>query len=145
MIIVKKWLAFLILLLAFLLSYCQKRTSFSLSQPENAVKKIEIIAVDPYRFYNHEDSRTFKILQTINPVQHGSFLKELYDVPCYRYRNDPLQGFDQHTVRVTYLDGSYELIGSRTVYYKTPDGAWKYPPYYFDEEAFVALIAKYSQ
>ena len=129
-------------LIMIMLSACQKRATFSLSQSEASVDRIEIIAVDPQRIYSHDDTSTFQIQQIIAPNQHSMFLKELYDVPCYRYRNDPIQGFNQDTIRVIYLDGSYELIGWRTVYYETPAGDWKYPPYYFEGEAFEEFIAE---
>lgn len=135
----------LFILIIIMLSTCQKRTAFSLSQSEASVDKIEIIAVDPLHIYSHDDTSTFQVQQTIAPNLHITFLKKLYDVPCYRYRNDPIQGFDQNTIRVTYRDGSYELIGWCTVYYETPAGDWKYPPYYFDKEAFVEFISNQKE
>ena len=126
-----------------LLCACQKRAAFSLSQPEDMVEQIEIISVDPQRMYHHDDASTFQIQKCIPSEQHEAFLQELYDVPCYRYRNDPFQGFGPNTIRITYLDGSYELIGWRTVYYETPAGDWKYPPYYFDGEGFAEYIMNF--
>ena len=133
-------IVFWIVLVMILLSTCQKKATFSLSQSEDNIDKIEIIWIDPWLTYKPEDADTFRIQKTIDPNQYSDFLKELYDVPCYRYRNDPFQGFDQNTIRVIYLDGSYELIGPRTVYYETPAGDWKYPPYYFDSDSFEEFI-----
>lgn len=137
-------IAIWILPIVLLLTSCQKASAFALVQPEATVDKIEIIWVYNWLEYDPDDTDTYEICYTILKEQHISFLEDLYDVPCYKYRNDPFQGFGQNTIRVTYLDGAFELIGARTVYYETADGEWKYPTYYFDTEAFGSLISAYK-
>ncbi len=136
------------LILAFFMSSCQPQEDFSLVGPEDQVASIEIITVYnwsgiPYGGpkYDPEDPNSYEIQWTIDPEQHDEFLKELYKVPCYRYTNDPWESFAKNTIRVTYSDGSYELIGEVTVYYETPEGDWKYPRYYFNKEGFDKFIS----
>ena len=139
-----KKIAIWILPIMILLTCCQKKASFALVQSEATVDRIEIIWVYNWFDYDPDDTDTFEICYTISKEQHSTFLEDLYDVPCYKYRNDPIQGFGQNTIRVTYSDGAFEMIGARSVYYETADGEWKYPTYYFDAEAFEDLIAAYK-
>ncbi len=133
-----------ITLIIILLTCCQKKVAFTLSQQENEVDKIEIIWIYDWFSYNPENVDTFQIQQTIDPGEYSAFLKELYSVPCYRYRNDPFHGFSNNTIRVTYLDGGYELIGAHTVFYETAAGDWTFPPYYFDSNAFDKYINSWT-
>ena len=128
----------------FLLSSCQRRFDFTLAQPEDQIVNIEIICVDSWLTYDPENTATFYIQWTIDPARYDAFLKELYQVPCYRYVNDPSQAFGKNTIRVSFSDGSYELIGSATVYYETATGDWEYPFCYFDKEAFERFISDFS-
>ena len=138
-----KRIVIMCLLLCFTLSGCGTEVSFSLSQPENNIKQIEVVWVYNWLTYEHTDTDTFEIISTVSEKQHDIFLEDLYNVSCYRYRGDRIEGFDQNTIRITYLDGSIELIGARSVYYETVEGEWEYPPYHFDGEAFDDFISKY--
>ena len=131
-------------ILCFALSGCKKEVSFSTCQPEDNITQIEVIWVYNWLTYEHADIDTFEIISIVPEEQHTVFLENLYNVSCYRYHGDPFEGFDQNTIRITYLDGSIELIGARTVYYETVAGEWKYPPFYFDNEAFKSFVSLYT-
>ena len=139
----RKFAIWMILIL-FLLNSCQRRRDFSLEQPEDQVVAIEIICILTWSGYDPENENTFEVQRTIDPVQYDTFLQKLYDVPCYRYFNDPLEGVGKNTIRVSFSDGSYQLIGEDTVYYETSIGDWEYPRYYFDKEAFDAFLSDFT-
>lgn len=139
-----KRLVICILLLALILSGCVRRVPPSLVQPEDQVVSIEIL--DVYRWHEHTpgDPLPEGILEVVCEISnHEEILNALHQLPRYRPLGDPLLGFHGHTIRITYQDGSFEMIGEACSYYETPDGEWHYKHDRFNHETFEDFLSTY--
>lgn len=124
-----------------LLSGCGVAKTYSLAQSERNIAQIEIIDIKNWHEYTPGGDYEFEVVREISAKYHSTFLEELYDVPCYSYYGSPYDGFAENTIRISYLDGSFELVSEKTVYYEAVDGDWTYPSYDFEEEAFNSFLS----
>ena len=133
-----------ILLCTLIFSGCVRRVTTPLSQPENQVAAIEIL--DVYRWHEHTPGEPLQdgIFEVVCEIpSHEEFLDALNQLPRYSTFGDPIEGFNGNTVRITYQDGSFEMIGKRCSYYETPDGDWDYEHDHFNHESFEEFLSTY--
>ena len=127
-----------------LLAGCGVRKNYSTAQKESNVVRIEIINIK--KWYNHTPGNDyeFDVVCEIAEAYHATFLKELYDLPCSHYYGSPYDGIMEDAIRITYKDGSFELVTERSVYYETANGAWAYPSYDFEQEPFEGFVTSWK-
>ena len=127
------------------LSGCGIRKEYSTAQEISNVERIEIINVKKWYEYNPGDDYEFDLVCEISKENHSAFLKELHKLPCSSYYGSPYDGIMENTIRITYIDGSFELVGERAVYYETVTGEWMYPSYDFEKEPFESFLSFWKQ
>ena len=61
----------------------------------------------------------YVVLYSIVGDEINSFLDDFMQLDAGRYANDPPTMFDDHTVRICYADGGYDLLGGMVVFYSS--------------------------
>ena len=98
----------------------------------------DIVYADPYS--DTEDYSAIAPVITVDQEQWQRFLADLKEIPCKQYFNDPVQGFSGNVIRITYTDGSYEVIGPLAGLHVDPKGKWTYKDYYFEKDVFAVFV-----
>lgn len=124
--------------------WLRNKKTYSLAQSEKNIAQIEIINITGWFNYTPGSDYDFEVVSEISVKDYPSFLDALYDIPCYSYYGSPYNGFMDDTIRITYADGSFELVGEKSVYYETADDKWTYPSYDFEQEAFKCFLSSWK-
>ena len=124
-------------LVIILLSYINLPT-YNLKQDDS-----QIIGIELLKNANISNTkREFEVLYTINDNERELFLDKLCNIRCYTYWNDPAANYGKYIIRIYYMDGSIELIGSNNNGYivgqQESTGI-----YYFKDNAFIDLFLQY--
>lgn len=133
-----------IVVLIIALSACGIKKTYSPAQSERNIVKIEII--DVYSWHEYVAGGTYEhdVVCEIPKKNYDLFFKDLWDIPCKSYYGSPYNGFAEDTIRITYSDGAFELVGEKSVYYETLDGKWTYPSYDFESEAYYNFLSAWE-
>jgi len=84
------------------------------------------------------------VLYTLEDSQIQPFMDVLLGMKSARYVNDPPDRYGDYAVRITYLDGSIDTIGTLICAYHSPDGRDEsYGWYYVDRDKLMDLIDDY--
>ncbi len=86
----------------------------------------------------------YRVIQTLEADEFQVLLDEVLDVPGNRTGMDPPTGIGNYIIKITYKDGTIELLGDFNNGYISPDGKLRQDCYVFDREAFLALISKFT-
>lgn len=131
----------IILALALILLHlggCKAQRHYLFSQQIENIDNIEIVYIDPFSAITEYDQ--LESIATISSEQWESFIHDFHAIPCSAYFLDPYQAIEGNVIRITYKDGGYEVISEYSGLQITSNGEWKYPPYYFDSQAFNSFV-----
>lgn len=132
-----------LVLILILMAGCNKNRTYSFTSPDEQISNIEIVNI-PTSFYKVSvDLEDIVSVKTIPTDQWEQFLSDFHEVPYSKYYFEPSTYLAGTGIRITYQDGSYEIIEDNTVGYVVGEDI-TYPPYYFDEDAFNSFIKKYT-
>ena len=132
-----------IIMLSLCLSGCNTSSEYTFMKPASEIVSMDIICTDPYRDYSayNDIEPAYKIASE----QWSSFISDFTKITCKRYYADPCLSLSGMVIRITYMDGSYEVISPYTGLHVTSDGDWRYIMCYFDDAAFNSLISAYTE
>lgn len=136
-------IAIWIVIFSAFLSGCGIKKTYSPAQPESNIVQIEIINVSRWHEYVPGGTYEHEVVCEIPAKNFDLFFKGLRDVPCNSYYGSPYNGFMEDTIRITYSDGSFELIGEKSVYYETKEGEWTYPSYDMELDAYTSFLSSW--
>lgn len=126
-------LGFLICVLVISLCACAANPPFK--QPIESIEKIELI----------EHSATEEsVLCTLTDTDVELFMEDLLDMPCYK-RSSPVGELGQLEIRIYYIDGNADFIGSEANACIQDGNMVIHGWYYFEEAALRELFAAYSE
>ena len=134
----KKTLFFILTLVVavFVIISCDGRSTYPLAQSRDSIDKIELVDFSIYRYNTEENFLTEPSLMTIDPSMHDTFLDMFFTVNCREHVFHSQQMIEGPTIRITYMDGAYELICAGDAYYCDENKRSQYRPYGFDRENF---------
>ncbi len=140
------YLILLFLFLGAVMLVSGNSTDFLLSQPDSNIVSIEIVHFPGSSFYHGEDLDTVIPIAEVPRESHDDLLRQLKTVPYYAYGHDPIQWVVGGGLRITYSDGSYELIShiGGITYDPKHDPAVVHHNTYFDEEVFLSFLSEYG-
>ena len=118
------------------------RSTYEFSQPEDQIKTIDVVYIYPF---SNAPSDEVEVVNTVTEIVNSDpqkFLEGLREVPCYLNYRVRWPDIEKDVIRITYQDGSYELIGATGVYYINVDGVAKCCWYCFDEMEFQKFMYK---
>lgn len=117
---------------------CQKKTYvYPLEQDLDNVEKVELC-----RYTYHTSDPLISSIAVLDNSEADSLLQNLGTLECYRHFGDHTQDFGEIVVKITYTDGQAEVIGSWNTGRVDTEGKLWLTGYYFDEEAWKALLLK---
>lgn len=136
-----KRLGCILILLAIMLSISgcyPKANTYPFQQSTENITRIDLLVCGD--FYVAEEN--YEIFAQLYDDEMEQCIKELSELNCYRYFNDPATGYSNYAVKIYYADGEYELIGSNNNRY-TIDGEIFLDKYYFLDDEFMTLFKYY--
>ncbi len=111
--------------------------SYELSRPENAIESIDMLLMSHFSSIGIDKPI---VIATIGSDVWSQFLNDLYGSERKKPSEIPEDHFNGVTYRITYKDGSYELISAeKSIYYNTYNGQIDDKECCFDDEAFDTL------
>ena len=126
------------LICACMLCGCQRKAyTYAFNQDIASIRKVEICT---YNYKTEEHSA----VKELNEEEIESLCADIQDLKCYKIFGDHPTGFGSVIVYITYSDGQAEVIGPSNTARVDATGKWHLDVYYFDEEPFLAMIAKYT-
>lgn len=137
----KKCLVFLALLLV-LLTGCNRNRVYPFAYSSDQISNIEIVNIPASSFMRGGDLQDITSVKTVFAEDWEALLSDFHEVRCYKYFNDPPTILEGLGIRITYTDGSYDIVGSHTGCYILGEDI-KYRWYGFDQEAFLNFIEEY--
>ena len=122
-----------LLIYVMVVSLCGCTVEPPFRQPVEAIAKIELI---------ENAASEESVLCTLTDNDANVFMAELLTLPCYK-RMPPVGELGQYEIRIYYINGDADFIGSEANAY-IQDGdlvvdGW----YYFDQEDLCSLFATY--
>lgn len=113
-------------------------STYNLKQDES-----QIICIELLKNTNISSTeREFEVIYTVDDSERELFIDRLCNIRCYKYWNDPAANYGKYIIRIFYLDGAIELIGSNNNGYIV-DQQESTGIYYFNDNAFVDLFLQY--
>ena len=95
----------LVLLFLLFLTGCSSSEPYPFERPLDEIESIEIVYA--------ENSREFTVLETLSETEKRDFLEQFLTIEFRRiYGMDPYPGSGDG-IKITYRDGSYEMVYSR--------------------------------
>lgn len=133
----KKNVTIFVIILAFLISGCSRRTyAYSLAQSVDNIAQVEICEYD---WHTH----TTTPLCVLDKETAISLLTEICGLKCKRHWGDHTTDYGDVVIYISYIDGTAEVIGQCNIAHVNKDGKWRQGLEYFGEEKFFALLMKY--
>ena len=136
----KSYVLVLMSILLCLLSGCSYEGKYQLEQAYNNIQTVEVLYVSPYEICSNEQLLEKDNNASVDEGNWEKLITELENIPCKAYAHDPSWGITGDILRITYKDGSVELVGERGGLYYSAD-EWEYRYLYFEEAEFHALIS----
>lgn len=136
----KKSILLIFATLLSLLCGCEKEQQYMLGQAHEYVQAIEIIYVSPYQTCVNEALLQMEAIIAVDKAEWENFFCKFSEISCNAYFHDPSWSVCGDVIRITYEDGSADLISAYGGLYYS-DGEWQYQYLYFDTEAFDVLIS----
>lgn len=136
--VMKRYVIFLFVLIIVLCSCTAPAHHYELQKSFEDIAKVDI-------FDNAVHSNNIADLvwiKTIEKSEYTELLGQIIQLDCYIPFNDPPDYFGDYVLRITYLDGSYELIGSTNSIYFPHNGKTKFYYYRFPDN-FNVLVSQY--
>lgn len=140
----KRVITLLAAIICFLFISCRQQEMYRFLHSTDEISDISIVAIS-----FHEDGEMVQTeLKKIDDID--AFLDDFRSIPCYTFYGDPAgvtpEGIGDRGVKVSYVNGEYELINwTGQTEYTLERGLRYYAGYsVFDEEPFESLIEKYS-
>jgi len=137
-------IAIWIVIFSTFLSGCEIKKTYSPAQPESNIAQIEIVNINRWFEYTPGSDYDFEVVCEITEENYSAFLEGLRNVPCCSYYGSPYNGFMEDTIRITFSDGAFELVGEKSVYYETSEGEWTYPSYDLEQEAYKNFLSSWK-
>lgn len=117
-------------------------TSYQFPNQSEKIISIELL-------YNHNkygegtDYQNIDLVRELQDNEISKFMDEVYSLETKKY-HPPLWGWGSYIAKVTYANGNVEMLGSLNIEEiisgETPTG---YGSYYFPDDSFVEVFAKY--
>ena len=128
----KKILVF-VLLLTLLCGCSLKEYPPCTNQPLVNVASIELLE-------NQE------VVYTLTEAEFEAFWADFMAIRFHRFFNDPPTEYGDLAVKITYVNGYYDIIGQEVNWYFTPTGKGAKTKVYYavDKEDFALLFANYT-
>lgn len=121
------------------------REQYVLSQPADVINSIDIVSVANDTILVKGFYDAIESVCVIEQEYWDDFLADFHAIPSKRYLNDPAESVTGNAIRITYRDGSFELIGQKAVFSSKPNKDWEYLSFHFDNESFHSLIKEWSK
>ena len=125
-----------------LLAGCGRNKVYPFAYSADQISNIEIVNIPASSFMYGGNLKDIISIKTISVDNWEAFLADFHDVRCYKYFNDPPTFLEGLGMRITYLDGSFEIVDKRTGCHIVGEDI-KYQWYGFDREAFLDFIKRY--
>lgn len=137
----KRKLVLLFTLLAALLAVClYNNQTFGFQQEIDQIESIEILYKESYNTYILDAQ--MPVLKTLDPAEYRPLIDAVQLAQGGRLAS-PGDGFGYYIIRITYHDGTTELVGDVNSGYITPDGKLKYDNFRFNKEEYLGIISSF--
>ena len=127
----------LCLILFMLMCGCSRNEySACVNQPFENVFSIELLDT-------HDNKN--EVMYVLTDAEFEGFWSEFMTIKFHRFFNDPPTEYGILAVKITYLDGYYDIIGPDVNWYFNPSGKGAKTKVYYalNEDDFVYLFLKY--
>lgn len=126
----------IIVLLLFASGCSMKSYTAKLNQPQENVLRIELLDT-------HGNNEV--LLYTIADSEINDFWDKMMDLLFGKYFNDPATEYGLLAIRIYYLDGHIDMIGTQINGYYSPSGESLPTGWYYalDESEFISLFQQY--
>lgn len=141
------------LMLGLILYHGNAHHPYDFLQQADQISEIRLIDMaQDFELYQYATDEISGILDAagsdeneLSPADHSAFLSDFASVPRHEWVNDPCPFIRGRTILISYLDGSREWIcADGTFYQDLQSGKTSMTRFYFDAEAFAALLRNYD-
>lgn len=122
------------------IQWVSRPQEYAFYRPVDTIESIEIIYVDDPLDIQYGRFDRVTGLAVIEPAEWEAFLEQFDAVSFHKAPGESQHVVAGHCVRITYSDGSIEIICWEGTYQQTPPESAVFPHCYFDQGEFYTMI-----